>query len=604
MDITRLQADIQQCSDSTGDVFSRLGTAFPTLLEVSQESEGNASLSGLSFLLSRITEGFSAPSLGNEGFFAEYNERTARLFENLSERMTALNTIHERVDAIKTDSEELELISLNAMVISIKSGEKGRAFSCITENLKRLSAQLISISNDLIREEGRLFEKNDALKTSFASVLSARELKGSDGLANSPELKGSDGSKDSPGFVNSAGSSDWRGILTALSSAESNLASLREQASLVAGPIRKAMAGIQLQDIVRQSNDQILLALGEISTLDSRADESDSLDRLSFDHEILELCRKIAEDVEANIASSIDTFSSNWEEVNRLLDEIERQRRDFLKRYLDRTSREGLSLSVHMEQATASFSDFMAHVSLYQQGQKTMVRDSASIVTEVKDLKKLFETIRPVISRLQHVRITQQIETAKNAAIATVKDTVAHMSDLIMRSEDRVESTRRELESFIAGIGALIDSFSADAARDSRELERIKREGRRFYQEMEGYQQELSSSLAGLRVYPDSFTQLCLEVNAHIGRLSEARKAMALAASRFESLASETRAERDRLIAAKGLSGWDIKNDRLRSLVTKFTITAHKEAAGKIAGFDVEETDMSSIESGDVTLFF
>jgi hypothetical protein len=501
--------------------------------------------------------------------------------------MTALNAIHERVDAIKTDSEELELISLNAMVISIKSGEKGRAFSCITENLKRLSAQLISISNDLIREEGRLFEKNDALKASFASVLSARELKGS-----------------ARSGIDSRDSGDWRGILAALTSAESHLASLRERASLVAGPIRKAMAGIQLQDIVRQSNDQILLALGEISTLDSRAEESEALDRLSFDHEILELCRKIAEDVEANIASSIDTFSSNWEEVNRALDEIERQRRDFLRRYLDRSSSEGLSLSVHMERATASFSDFMAHVSLYQQGQKTMVRDSASIVAEVKDLKKLFETIRPVISRLQHVRITQQIETAKNAAIATVKDTVAHMSDLIMRSEDRVESTRRELETFIAGIGELIDSFSADAARDSRELDRIKREGMRFYQEMEGYQRELASSLAGLRVYPDSFTQLCLEVNAHIGRLSEARKTMALAASRFGSLATETRAERDRLIAERGLSGWDIKNDRLRSLVTKFTITAHKEAAGKIAGFDVEGTDISGIESGDVTLFF
>jgi hypothetical protein len=79
---------------------------------------------------------------------------------------------------------------------------------------------------------------------------------------------------------------------------------------------------------------------------------------------------------------------------------------------------------------------------------------------------------------------------------------------------------------------------------------------------------------------------------------------MALAASRFGSLATETRAERDRLIAERGLSGWDIKNDRLRSLVTKFTITAHKEAAGKIAGFDVEGTDISGIESGDVTLFF
>ena len=32
--------------------------------------------------------------------------------------------------------------------------------------------------------------------------------------------------------------------------------------------------------------------------------------------------------------------------------------------------------------------------------------------------------VKPIISRLQHVRITQQIEVAKNPAIAAVKDTV------------------------------------------------------------------------------------------------------------------------------------------------------------------------------------
>ena len=83
--------------------------------------------------------------------------------------MTALDSIHARLEDIRNNSEELELISLNAMVISIKSGDKGRAFSCITENLKRLSASMISLSNELMLEEKKLLEKNTILEKSFAA---------------------------------------------------------------------------------------------------------------------------------------------------------------------------------------------------------------------------------------------------------------------------------------------------------------------------------------------------------------------------------------------------------------------------------------------------
>jgi len=42
----------------------------------------------------------------------------------------------------------------------------------------------------------------------------------------------------------------------------------------------------------------------------------------------------------------------------------------------------------------------------------------------------------------------------------------------------------------------------------------------------------------------------------------------------------------------------------LRALVTQFTITAHKEAAGTIGGFTVEGLGSEQAEAGDVTLFF
>ncbi len=581
MDIEQITAGIQDCNASTGAIFTRLATAFPALLAVTAESDESSSLSALSGLLTRIKDGFSLEDRDESGFFREYDRRTGLLFAALSERMSALEGIHERVAAIRADSEELELISLNAMVISIKSGEKGRAFSVITENLKRLSAQLISITNNLIREEQALFARNDALKKSFSSVVSAK------GLAS--------GEHDSA--VSSL-------IVPVLSSAEADLAEMDRTARLVNAPIRAAMAGIQLQDIVRQSNDQILLALTEMSNVKEDATREDTLDRLSFDCEILEICFKIASDVEANLSSSIGTFSANWDEVHRVLDDVERKRVGFLARYLDRRASAETSLPSLLDRIIASFSDYIAHIALYQQGQKAMVKDSSAIVGEIKTLKNLFETVSPVIARLQHVRITQQIEAAKNTAISAVRDTVAHMSDLILRSDARVQETRKELEAFIGGIGELNASFNEDSARDARELERIKRGKQDFFQGMQGYQEELAATVARLRVYPDSFGQLCGDVDALLADLRAARDTMNSVSSQFSRMIREYRAEEDRLLRDMGLREWEIRNDRLRELVKRFTITAHKEAAGEIGGFEVEGTGAEAVESGDVTLFF
>ncbi len=581
MDIEHITAGIQDCNASTGAIFTQLATAFPALLSVVADSGDSSSLSDFARLLFRIKDGFSSNVQDESAFFREYDRRNGLLFAELSEKMTSLEGIHERVAAIRADSEELELISLNAMVISIKSGEKGRAFSVITENLKRLSAQLISISNNLIREEQTLFGRNDALKKSFSSVVSAKGLAGGEHDTAVTAL-----------------------IVPVLSRAEADLDEMERTARLVNAPIRAAMSGIQLQDIVRQSNDQILLALSEMSGVTDDVTKEDTLDRLSFDCELLEICEKIASDVETNLDSSIGTFSSNWDEVHRILDDVERKRVAFLSRYLDRRGAADTSLPSLLDRIISSFSDYIAHIALYQHGQKAMVRDSASIVGEVKTLKNLFETISPVIARLQHVRITQQIEAAKNAAISAVRDTVSHMSDLILRSDARVQETRKELETFIRGIGELNASFNEDAARDSRELERIKREKQDFFQGMQAYQEELASTVAGLRVYPDSFGQLCGDVDSLLAGLKGARETMRSTAAHFSRMIREYRAEEERLCAQMGLSGWEIRNDRLRELVKRFTITAHKEVAGEIGGFMIEGTGAAAVESGDVTLFF
>lgn len=582
-DIHTIQAAIEHCNASSETNFSRLAEAFPQLLSVVADTSSNTSLPDLQNLLAALLAGFTDTSTGNDGdedFFTRYNAETSSLFDTLNERMNALEHIHGRVEGIRKDSEELELISLNAMVISIKSGEKGRAFSCITENLKRLSAQLISLSNNLILEEKRLLEKNADFRSRFQSVSRQESL---DGFRENA-LAG-------------------KAIVPALTEGTIALRTMAERATEVKKPIRDAMSGIQLQDIIRQSNDQIILALKEVSPVTSFSSAEEALDHASVNRELLEICKTISEDVARNLESSISIFTSNWATVNRILDEVDSLRRDFSTRYLEHTE-SATSLPNLLARITASFSLYLKNIAAYQHTQRSMVSDSASIVAHIKSLKSLFETIKPIIARLQHVRITQQIEVAKNTALASVKDTVLYMSNLIMQADQNVQETRAELEGFISGIEELTAIFTEAAHLYSRDLERIKQERTQFFRTMEDNERALSLSVHRLQVYPDSFRDMCREVDGQIEALARDVTVMKEASRSFAIAAEENAREQERLLSVLNLESWNIKNDRLRALVTQFTITAHKEAAGTIGGFTVEGLGSEQAEAGDVTLFF
>ena len=319
MDIRQIQDTIQRCSADTERIYTRLGTCFPSLLAISTQND-TSSLPALDAIFRNLSGGFSHYTQDEVRYFETYNAKNSSLFSSLNEKMGALDRINERVSAIRTDSEELEIISLNAMVISIKSGEKGRAFSCITENLKRLSAQMISLSNALILDERKLVEKNEALKASFSVVIEAQKH-----------------------VLDSRVTGDGSQIVPVIDEASGALSGMEAQAASVSSPIQESMSGIQLQDIIRQSIDQIHLALAELSSADAVSTE-ERLDQLSFDIELLSICLRITHDIKGNLDASLQTFSGNWKKVHDILDEVEKSRVEFISSYLDTLNRSGKSL--------------------------------------------------------------------------------------------------------------------------------------------------------------------------------------------------------------------------------------------------------------------
>lgn len=579
MDIRLVQDSIKKSVKITEDVFTFLGNSFPKLLSI-VSATGDNSLSNIQLIFNRIQEG-TASSYDETSFFDAYNKKNQDLFEQLSAQLLSLDSINDRVSLIRYDSEELEIISLNAMVISIKSGEKGRAFSCITENLKKLSTRMIALSNELIVYEQNLLQKNDDLKKTFNALTEVQNhVARTSAFSNTEELT------------------------KAISTASFELQELAKKAQKIKKPVQDSMVGIQMQDIIRQSTDQVIIVLDEITRLQPSKVIEERLDQVTMILELGSVCKQIISDILKFIDSSVSVFTTTWKKVPEIFAELDRDRENFITLYLDTEKQKDGSFSYILNDIDRAFAEYLAHLSMYQQGQKAMVRDSLVIVKEVKHLQSLFDTIIPIISRLQHVRITQQIEVAKNSAIGSVKDTVDHMSDLIMQADDRVKETRKELDVFIKTIDVLTRGYSESSEADNRIIDTIKQEKVTFFNTMKDYKNELLEAIQSLQIYPPSFKTLCTEIDSKLKKIVEVRQIFEQTIEDLDTYLALIQTEKKSLLIDKQISSWSIQNDYLRKLVNRFTITEHKAIAGRIGGFEVEQRALDEIESGDVTLFF
>ena len=572
MNIKDIQEHISSYSKQTENIFVNLAEKFPALLNKDESSALNHLLSMFNTL---DTMNKSVTEL-EKGFFSSYDQKYQPLFESLNKKIEDLSNVNNNVKKIKDNSEEMELIALNAMVISIKSGERGRAFSSITESLKQLSTDMNIYSNKLLEEEQQLLKQIHTLKEVF------------DGIMNSQRN------------LSNAGSTSSTDVSNLIQKASAPLNEIKDIINSVYPPIQSAMEGLQLQDIIRQAMDSILLCLNECTQIEHVSEINDTvLDNITFNIALLKLSTSVLEDICKNIKKSIDIFKNNWDTVSNTLNQVEPKRSSYVNKFLDKQNLDSDNIYANMTKINGHFSEILTQFGVYQANQKNLERNCNVINEKAHQMYAVFEALKPIIDRLHHVRILQQIEVAKNPAISAVKDSVIDMDNLISSANDSLDEMQEMLTEFIAGIKSLLEEFTKATRTDSLEMNKIRIEKNSFFQEFRNVQDKLTMIMNSFNVFPAGFEQQYISVQNNLNTLSEIydnlRKMIVTIAE--ESMKLETR--KMQYLERLNITSWELKDDRLKNLVKHFTITAHKEEAGQIGNFGVED----GIESGEITFF-
>lgn len=572
MNAKDIQEQIQLYSDKTEEIFINLAEKFPLLLN----KEEGSSMDSLLEMFRKLKEQNTVVDSNEERFFSFYDRKYTPLFDALNEKIVDLSNVNADVKKIKDNSEEMELIALNAMVISIKSGEKGRAFSSVTESLKQLSTDMNIYANRLLEEEQQLLHEIKELKNVFNGIMESQKT-----LSNS-------------------GSTSSSSVYSLISMASDPLTEIKQIIKSVYPPIQAAMEGLQLQDIIRQAMDHILLCLKECSPVDYSQDPSeDLLDAVTFNIQLLKLSNSVLEDICGNIQKSYDIFKTNWIKVSDTLQSVEPKRFDYVNRFLDRQKVSKDNIYANMEKINANFAEILTQFGVYQSSQRSLERNCNEITEKAHQMYAVFEALKPIIDRLHHVRILQQIEVAKNPAIIAVKDSVTDMDNLINNANDSLDEMQEMLVTFINQIGNLLDQFTTAIRNDNAEMNKIRIAKNAFFNEFRAVQDGLSSILSSFSVFPAGFEQICISVQNRFNELEDVHNNLKHIMAQMSDEVTRLEAKKMTYMQQLNVSSWELKDDRLKELVKHFTITAHKEEAGQIGSFEVE----NGVESGDITFF-
>lgn len=572
MEVSETLSQINQISSKSEQIFLQLGNLFPSLLN----RDSGTSLQTLGRMFSSLSESDSNSKGKEKVLFTDYAAKYDPLFNQLNEKIEDLGKLDKMIAEIKEDSEQMELIALNAMVISIKSGEKGQAFSRITENLQRLSNDMNLFAGKLSEEEAQLLAHINTLKDIFSGILDAQK---------NLSVKGSSGSAD---------------VKNLIGYVSEPISSMEIAINSIYPPIQKAMEGLQLQDMIRQALDHVQKCVQEAGKSSNVVPGSDEeLDYVSFNIALYQLCEEVLKDINGYITQSFNTFDKNWAKVIDTLDSVETQKNNFESRFLSEYSVGNENIEKRLNGIVENFQSMMGEFNTYHLVQKDLLHTCQNITERARIIYAVFDNLRPVMSRLHHVRILQQIEVAKNDAIKSVQDSVTDMDNLISSANKSLDAMQALLESFIADTGSMLSTFTVSISKDNENMVSLRKEKNVFFDELKKGQSELSSIIQNFTVFPDGFQQKCVTVQQNLQDLKRIGSQLEEFIEAMKQSEQNLLQKKSALMSEKGLSNWQIKNNKFSELINQFTITAHKEAAGKIGGFAIEK----GADSGDVTFF-
>lgn len=569
----------------TEKVFLGLGETFPKLMEEMERSlkrseakvanleTTDTGQSAVSALVAETRETLEQST----SRLAAMHEEDEAFYQQLREAIENLSSLEELISAIRHDSEDMELISLNAMTVALKAGSAGRAFSYITEELKRLSARTIELSDEITQRGQQLLSDFNEFSATIEEV---RAFENELFTRLREELFGS-----------------FEKLQSATRSLTDGLRGLQDQSGSIRKPVRSIMESVQLQDIIRQSVDHVIISLEGLKESEGSGSVEERLDELAFVEMVPDLCKNVLEDVKEQLQGSLSRLRGHIGSARELTDGFEERRQEYLRETRD-TEIPG-SMAAQRKGALHLLERVLADIDRMMELKEQVSRRSVQLMRDINQLEGDFKSFSTLINRFHSIDIASRIEVAKQEVLRQMSDTVGEMTKLTRKIEGDVDTSLTSTQGFIENISSSVEHFRGLFGQEEAVVLAFRNEIQNRYERLDEEFEEIADFVHGFSLFTGRFFDLFQQSEDELSRIEDLGAQIDDIEDELGSVKESARAQMQLLLDELGIESWEIKSDRLQSTIDRFTIFTHKQSAGELAGIEVE----TGATSGELTLF-
>ncbi len=551
-------------SDQYPRYFERLENEFACYTGDDDGQEGLASVSeDVSHILEKKND-----------FSRENSEREKSLISTIDRELQKLSLIEKGIAGMEECSEDLELISLNAMVSALKAGNNGGAFPYITRELQRVSRLSRENSNRI-----RMYGQN--LDREYSKLI--------DNVRASQKKTG----EDIGGIYETL-----EQIISGLSFYDKSFRDLCEildnAVNKMRSPLYMIIEEVQKHDIVRQSVNHIIISLEEIHD-SSWDDEGDAeLNNLKFACQVYELSRFIIDDIRESVNKSFEKFTREKEDVIGILNNLGKEMAVKVKEI----GRDDFEKKIESISRTVSQYFLVQNNSFSKGGLRSEHFDEL-----IDDLDGGIEQYEKVLSSIRSIHVASRIEVVKLVKLENMDNIISNIDTTVGEMEDQLSQIDESVDEFRKASGSIINDFMEYSEQVQNQVQDSMMRLEPVLAAVRDFQGNLKNHFLQFEKVNDDFKQFTGMVDEHLEHMAMLIREIDRIRDTFENerIGYENILE-DKLKEA-GYTDWSLEGDRIKKLIEKFTIFIHKKVMTGEGDGDQSSLDAEQAGASEITLF-
>lgn len=490
--------------------------------------------------------------------FTSLNSRDGELFDIINRGIREMRTLSDVISNIKEGSIEMELISLNAMTVALKSGTVGRALSFITDELKKLSSQTIRLTDELT-----VLGKNQlTLYEEFGDKIT-KTKNYQENLSENTNIY------LQFSFITSG--------IQFKKSAET-MSSLRENSSEIKKPLMRMIHELEFQNKIRQSIDHVYIAINAFKAINVNSTTEETLDEISFRKIIPELCFSVLENAKNELLESVHILEENSHKIKSILAAQEREKTDLAELTIESSDEAHCDFSYLKEKAEINIRSLIKDLNNSIRLRQDIAKEGRGLLKDIIALKRQFESFESIITRFHNIIVASRIEVAKQSELRDMEETVSEMIDLTESMNMDITNALEMIKHFLKTTETIMKTYSSIIKREMPGLELQVTRTTDNLEKLNRLSDNLTSSFTDFSIYNKDFFCSLEKTEDNRKKLTNLTDDI----NEIESLLQAIRNTTDsNLIQFQSIDNnsenWTIKNESLTNIIDKLKIFEQKK---------------------------